>query len=324
VSKQKKKYVKKSMTYDQLLAEEIGVVAGVVGFTSSQVTSLYADSTVVKSPEAVFRGTLYSKNRLLSERYLLNFRRSRADMSMIIGVNNFRLSSVVQSQACRKYKEDPKKLIKLPQYMNINTPVGPLIRSRRSFRDYSGKPITLEQLSTVLYHAAGVTGKVSLRDLPKTTTFEDDGELFLRAAPSGGGLYPINLYFFAMNVKGLERGSYKYIPEYHAVKLVDKLPEDFDINRLGQFGEMNACKANLFLTYGYELYSNSRKYGDSGMAYAFIEAGGISGYIHLGCTALDLGACDIGGFHKTEIESLLKLDGLSNHIIHFTIIGNRR
>lgn len=323
MSKQKKKIVKKEMTYDQLLADEIGVVAGVVGFTSSQITSIYADKTVVKSPEVVFRGSLYSKNRLLSERYLLNFRRSRADMSMIIGVNNYRLANVVQSQACRKYKEDPNKLIKLPQFMNINSPIGPLIRSRRSFRDYSGKAITLEQLSTILYHAAGVTGEMSLRDMQKSTTFEDDGKLYVRAAPSGGGLYPISLYFFAMNVKGLERGSYKYIPEYHAIKLVEKLPVDFDFNVLGQFGELKAENANLFLTYCYELYSNSRKYGDSGMAYAFIEAGGISGYIHLGCAALNLGACDIGGFHKSEIESLLNLDGLTNHIIHFTIIGNR-
>jgi nitroreductase len=39
--------------------------------------------------------------------------------------------------------------------------------------------------------------------------------------------------------------------------------------------------------------------------------------------AMDMGACDIGGFNKSEIESLLKLDGLSKHIIHFTIVGNR-
>lgn len=314
---------KKKMTYDQLLAEEIGVVAGVVGFSSSQTTSIYADSTVVKNPEVVYRGILYSQNRLLSEQYLLNFRRSKADMAMITGVNNFRLLNVVQAQACRKRKEDPSKLIKLPLYLNINMPVGPLIRSRRSFRNYSGKPISMEQLSTILYHAAGITGKMPLRDMPKTTTFEDDTDILVRAAPSGGGLYPISLYLFVKNVKWLAMGIYKYIPEHHALKQIRLLEEDFDFNQLGQFGEMEINTCNVCFSYCYELYANSRKYGDSGMAYAFIEAGEISSLVHLGCTALELGACDIGGYNKSDIEQLANLDGLTKHIIHFTIIGNK-
>ncbi|MBN1243429.1 MAG: SagB/ThcOx family dehydrogenase [Spirochaetales bacterium] len=314
---------KTRMTYEQLLEGEIGVVADVVGFANSQMTSIYADTTVVKSPEVVYRGVLSSRNRFISEEYLLNFRRSRADMSQIIGVNNYRLPSVVQSQACRRHKEDPAKLVPLPKFGPMNEPIGPVIRSRRSFRDYSGRPIPLEQLATILYHAQGITGKMELRGIPKTVTFDDDDALYVRAAPSGGGLYPISLYVFAMGVKDLERGAYRYVPEHHALKRVARLDADFDVNRLGQFGEMNAQAANAFVVFVYDLYANSRKYGDSGMAYAFIEAGEISGHVHLACTALGLGACDIGGFSKSEIEALLGLDGLSRHAIHFLIIGNR-
>lgn len=314
---------KTKMTYEQLLAQEIGFVADVIGFSNSHVSSVYSDSTVVKSPEVVFRGAVYSKNRLVSEEYLMNFRRSQADMSMIIGVNNFRLPNVIQSQACRKDAEDPEDLIMLPKFLGMNEPLGPVIRSRRSFRNYSGKSISLEQLSTILFHAQGVTGKMLLRDIPKTVTFEFQQELDLRAAPSGGGLFPISLFLFIINVKGLEIGAYRYVPEHHALKLIKLLSSDFDVNVLAQFGEMNASAANLFVCFSYDLYANSRKYGDSGMAYAFIEAGEIAAHIHLATTALGMGACDIGGYHKKNIEELIGLDGVTNHIIHFLIIGNK-
>ena len=143
-------------------------------------------------------------------------------MSQISGVNNYRLPSVVQSQACRRHREDPSKLIALPKFGPMNEPIGPVIRSRRSFRDYSGRPISLEQLATVLYHAQGITGKMELRGIPKTVTFEDDDALYVRAAPSGGGLYPISLYVFAMGIKDLERGAYRYVPEHHALKQIGR------------------------------------------------------------------------------------------------------
>jgi len=314
---------KTKMTYDQLLAQEIGFVADVVGFSNSHVNSVYSDSTVVKSPEVVYRGAVYSKNRLISEEYLLNFRRSQADMSMIIGVNNFRLPNVIQSQACRKDAEDPEDLIMLPKFSGLNEPLGPVIRSRRSFRNYSGKSISLEQFSTILFHAQGVTGKLHLRDIPRTVTFESQQDLDLRAAPSGGGLFPISLYLFVMNVKGLDVGAYRYVPEYHALKLVNRLSPDFDVNVLAQFSEMNAQAANAFVCFSYDLYANSRKYGDSGMAYAFIEAGEIAAHIHLATTALGMGACDIGGYNKKNIEELVGLDGVTNHIMHLLIIGNK-
>jgi SagB-type dehydrogenase family enzyme len=58
------------------------------------------------------------------------------------------------------------------------------------------------------------------------------------------------------------------------------------------------------------------------MAFAFIEAGEISQNVHLICTALGIGPCDVGGYAKQRLEQTLGLDGLSEHVIHLTVIGN--
>ena len=73
--------------------------------------------------------------------------------------------------------------------------------------------------------------------------------------------------------------------------------------------------------YVYDMYVNSRKYGDAGTAYAFIEAGETAQNIQLMATALGYGSCDIGGYEKQYVEKSLKLDGITKHVIHTTIIG---
>src|SRR5205807_7696031 len=120
--------------------------------------SLYADTTVVKSPEVVFRGLFLSQNRLVAEEYLLNFRRSEADLGVVIGANNYLNPSVVGALAHRDLQETEEDLISLPPYQNVRADLGPVIRSRRSVRHYSGKGFSLKDLSTLLYHAAGVSG----------------------------------------------------------------------------------------------------------------------------------------------------------------------
>src|SRR5207249_9828999 len=90
---------------------------------------------------------------------------------------------------------------------------------------------------------------------------------------------------------------------------------------LAAFSEIEAGKAAFLVAYVYNLFENSRKYGESGLGFAFLEAGALAAHIHLICTALGLGSCDVGGFAKRRFERLLDADGLSRHMIHLTVIG---
>lgn len=317
-----KKTKKTKMTMEEFFQNELPHVSDIVGFCNNLPMSVYADSTVVKSPETTFRGLAFSKNRLISEEYLLNFRRSGPDMGMIIGVNNYRLPMVMGALANRELKEDRRQLIHLPKYKNVNAPIGSVIRSRRSVRKYSGKTMSLEDLATILFYAQGVSGKLHLDNMPETAALGKNDEIDVRTAPSGGGLYPIDLYVIPLNIEKLVKGAYLYLPQYHALKEVRVLDDGFNPAEMGQFAEIEVEKASFLMVYVYKLLDNSRKYGDSGMAYAFIEAGEISGNIHLICTAMGIGPCDVGGYAKHGLEETIGLDGISQHVIHLTVIGN--
>lgn len=314
---------KVTMTEADFLSGELPTLCDIVTFCSNLPMSLYADSTGVKSPEVVFRGLVLSRNRLVAEEYLLNWHRSPADMGVVIGTNNYGLPMAVTALANRDLEEDQSSLIRLPAYQPIRAPLGSVVRSRRSVRRFSGSPLPLRDLSTILFHAAGVSGRLPLANAPETATLGKSDHIDLRVVASGGGLYPIDLFVMALNVEQLPAGVYRYRPKHHALAAVGQAESLPAVRTLGQFGEMEVEKASFLLGYVYKVFENARKYSESGLAFAFIEAGGIAAHVHLGCTALGLGSCDVGSFSSAQLERLFGADGHSRHVIHLTVVGKK-
>jgi len=312
---------KTKMTLADFCEGEMPTLADVVTFCNNLPLSLYADTTVVKSPEVVFRGLAFSQNRLVAEDYLLNFRRSEADLGVVIGTNNYSLPMAVGAVAARELEENEDDLIRLPPPHNERAPIAALIRSRRSVRNYSGRAISLQDLSTLLYYGAGITGKLYPENAPRSVVFGDNPHVDLRASASGGALYPIDLFILALNVEKLPAKPYRYLPKQHALKPAASSGPLPELRRLAQFFEIEVEKAAFLVGYVYNLFENARKYGEAGLGFAFIETGAIAAHIHLLCTALGLGACDVGGFSKRRFERLFDADGISWHMILLTVVG---
>src|SRR5437867_2488113 len=135
---------KTKMTSTEFFSRELPILTDIVTFCNTLPMSLYADTTVVKSPEVVFRGLALSQNRLVAEEYLLNFHKSESDLCTVIGTNNYSHQMAVGSLANRDLEEDEEDLFPLPSYQQVRAPIGSVIRSRRSVRQYSGKPVSLQ------------------------------------------------------------------------------------------------------------------------------------------------------------------------------------
>jgi SagB-type dehydrogenase family enzyme len=310
-----------TITIADFFADELPPLSNIVTFCNNLPMSLYADTTVVKSPEVVFRGLVLSRNRLVAEDYLLNFRRSEADLGVVIGTNNYSLPMALGALAIRDLEEDEEDLISLPPHQNVGAPLSSVVRSRRSVRHYSGKELSLSELSTLLFHGGGISGRLHLKNVPETAALGKNDQIDLRTAVSGGGLYPIDLFVLALNVEQLTGGAYRYLPKYHALKPVEPSRSLPAVRQLAQFGEIEVEKAGFLLGYVYNVFENTRKYGEAGLGFAFIEVGAIAAHIHLLCTALGLGSCDVGSFAKSRFERLFDADGISRHMIHLTVIG---
>lgn len=322
------------MTIDEYQQTQAQRIMEIFDFATNLPVSLYADSTVLRLPETVYRGSRLVDSRYLFEDYLINSKKGSMDLTVSRGVSAYAGYGVRASLQQRILQEEEYhekgQAVKLPDYKNIKMSVSVAIRNRRSIRSMSAKDSDITTLSTILFHGAGVTGDYKLLSAERGETdvkcLKMDEYSMVRANPSGGGLYPIHLYVVVFHTQGLEDGLYLYLPLTHSLARIRTF-SDSDAQELYSFAEfgldIETKNINFMVFYSYSVFENARKYGDLALLFAMIEVGEISENIHLACTGMDLASCDIGGFDKAALEKFMGLDGLTKHLVHLTIIGTK-
>lgn len=206
-----------------------------------------------------------------------------------------------------QYKNYPdSKVIKLPKPAYQGISLEEAIEKRRSVRNYSGRQLSLSQLSQLLFSAQGITGR--LYDQP------------LRTAPSAGALYPFEIYVIANDVEGLPQGIYHYAVLNHSLELVK--PGDFgkEITNAGLKQEMLGDADVAFVLSA--IFDRIRhKYGERGFRYVYMEAGHISQNIYLQAVSLGLGSVSVGAFLDEEVNQLIGVDGQKEAVIYLHAVG---
>jgi len=158
---------------------------------------------------------------------------------------------------------------------------------RRSVREYSPEPLTLEEVSQLLWSAQGITHPYGLR-----------------TAPSAGALYPLEVYIHATKVLGLEAGIYRYDPHRHALLTVRLGDYSEDIYRAG-LSQEQILLAPLIVLFFAVFERTTVKYGRRGIRYVFNEVGHAGQNLYLQATALGLGTVVIGAFYDEDLKSII-------------------
>lgn len=165
------------------------------------------------------------------------------------------------------------------------------ILKRRSRRDFRDSPLTLGEVSQILWAAQGITDETGLR-----------------AAPSAGALYPLDLYLVVgeRGVEGLEGEVFLYLPQSHSLQLTMGGDVRQTLARLSAEQMFIAeAPASLVITAEYE--RTTGKYGDRGVRYVHMEAGHVAQNVYLQAEALGLGTVTVGAFQDEEISQALNL-----------------
>lgn len=163
------------------------------------------------------------------------------------------------------------------------------IQSRRSVREFTDGPLSMEELGQLLWAAQGTTS--------------DRGA---RAAPSAGGTYPLELYVAAGRVTELQAGVYHYHPRSHALELV----AIGDVRaRLMEASLDQACvgagAVDIVIAAVYERTID--RYGERGVRYVHLEAGHAAQNLCLQAVALGLGAVTVGAFSDEQVQAVVGL-----------------
>jgi SagB-type dehydrogenase family enzyme len=184
------------------------------------------------------------------------------------------------------------------------------LRGRRSQRGFGLGGLTLLELATVLHAAYGVTS-------PATS---DDPQP-LRAVPSGGALYPLEVYAVLARVEGAEPGLYHLDPLRHALEVLSLGPAPLAVlKEAAIYPEIvEGCAATLLVT---GMFWRSRfKYGLRGYRFTLLEAGHLAQNVLLMCAALELAAVPVGGFYDRPVDALLGADGVNESVVYAVCLG---
>lgn len=281
------------------------------------IVSIYSSSTVVRTPDSVIRGRwAAADDDFVGEQLLLNYRTENSRLGFQLGIGRFYEPDAVLTSCHAELEEDLRGVVELPRPHSIKTGLTAAVTSRRSSRAFTGEAVSLTDLSTILHHCQGNSG-----ELPYGNPANPHGVIKLRNAPSGGGLYPVSLFVHAFNVSALPAGTYEYYPYAHALKPVPVASDAPPIGELLRSPDLDINASAFAVTFVYNMYHNSRKYGDAGVVFGLIEVGAILQNLHLARTALALAGCDQGSYDKQKIEHTLGLDGHTRHVVHLTVVG---
>lgn len=186
-----------------------------------------------------------------------------------------------------------------------NISVEEALKKRRSTRSYKNEPLALNEISQILWSAQGIT----------------DPSFGGRTVPSAGALYPLEIYLVAKNIKELPAGVFKYKPENHSLI---KILEGEISGQLAKaaLGQSFIAEAPAILIISGVFERTTKKYGERGVQYVFMEAGHAAQNVYLQAESLNLGTVTVGAFIDEEVKKILRMPE-EEHPLYIMPVGKK-
>lgn len=194
-------------------------------------------------------------------------------------------------------RKQSKQIIPLPtefHKLEMSGDIWDLIGQRESRRKYAKKPLTLRELSFLLWTTQGVR-RMAGRNNPVT----------FRNVPSAGSRHPLETYLFVNHVDGLKKGIYHYLPGEHELE-VWGARDDFDAELTRALcGQYFAATAPVLFVWSALPYRTEWRYGLQASKYILLDAGHTCQNLYLSCESIGCGVCAIGAYDQDYLDELL-------------------
>lgn len=161
------------------------------------------------------------------------------------------------------------------------------ILKRRSVREFRDAPLTLAEVTQLLWSAQGTTSPSGYRTVP-----------------SAGALYPLEIFVLAGKVDGLSPGVYRYGPMNHELTKTGEGDRRTDLCAAA-LNQASIRRAPAVLVISAVFERTTSKYGERGIRYVHMESGNASQNISLEAVSLDLGTVVIGAFNDNAVKSVV-------------------
>ena len=176
---------------------------------------------------------------------------------------------------------------------------------RRSIREYTREPLTLPELSQLLWSCQGITSAEGFR-----------------TTPSAGAVFPLEIYAVVSRVEGLPAGVYHYLPgqKKHSIECIKRGSlgkQLFELSTQQDF--IHRVAVNLVIA---TVTSRMEKqYGEAALRFVLMQMGHAAQNVHLQAEALGLGSVAVGYLQEAKVRELL---GIQAEPLYMVSIGRRK
>ncbi|MCL2436197.1 MAG: SagB/ThcOx family dehydrogenase [Lentimicrobiaceae bacterium] len=160
-------------------------------------------------------------------------------------------------------------------------PLMEALANRKTNRDFTQEELTPQQLSDLLWAAAGVN--------------RPDGR---RTAPTARNAQQIEIY--VLN----KEGAYLYLPQEHALQMI--AAGDHRTSGASQ-ERFQSCPLMLIFVANYDKMEGFSE--ESRVLFGATDTGNISQNVYLYCAQEGLATCALGSIHRDKLKELLKFNG---------------
>lgn len=184
-----------------------------------------------------------------------------------------------------------------------------IVNSRKSRRKYTSDPLTLEELSFLLWCTQGV--KQVLKS----------GRGVKRTVASAGAKSPLETYLLINRVETLNPGLYRYIPFSHqllSLKTIENAEE-----KIGElsYNQKFVGKAPLVFFWTAVPYRTEWRYTILSHKFIAIDLGIVCQNLYMSCEAANLGTVAIGYYEQNKLDKLFDLNTDEEFVVLLAPVG---
>ena len=221
-------------------------------------------------------------------------------------------SQGIKPPAIQKPPSEGQELILLPDQQIFKAFAGTdlidAIGRRRSHRHYQPLPLSLAELSFLLWASQGIS------------------EVFahgsaLRTVPSAGCRHAFESYLVVNNVATLERGVYRYLPVEHALVFEHALEKLQTVLTEATLGQGFISTAPVTFAWTVLPYRMEWRYDLAAHRVIAIDVGHVCQNLYLACESIHAGTCAVAAYHQEKMDALLHVDGENEFTLYLAPVG---
>ncbi len=197
-----------------------------------------------------------------------------------------------------------------PNTLELSKPnIMACIRDRESHRKFTEEPLTLTELSYLLWATQGVRKVMH------------QGKISFRTVPSAGSRHPFETYLAVNYVSGLKPGMYRYQPFDH--KVVFLFPVENMAEKLTEaaVGQSFVGHSSVVFIWSVIPYRSEWRYTIAAHKVMMIDVGHLCQNLYLACESISCGTCAIGAYSQKLIDELVNVDGEDEFVLYFSPVG---